>query len=29
MSVNGKMKSVETIPGMRGGKIKQNGGGVN
>jgi hypothetical protein len=25
--VNGKMISVETVPGMRGGGIKENGGG--
>jgi hypothetical protein len=27
MYVNGKMIPVETIPRMRGGKIKENGGG--
>jgi hypothetical protein len=27
MCVNGKMRPVETIPGMRGGEIKENGGG--
>jgi hypothetical protein len=28
MYVNGKMTSVETIPGIgRGGRIKENGGG--
>jgi hypothetical protein len=25
--VNGKMRPVETIPGMGGGLIKENGGG--
>jgi hypothetical protein len=25
--VNGKMRSVETIPGMKGGGIKENDGG--
>jgi hypothetical protein len=25
--VNGKMMPVETIPGMRGGALKENGGG--
>jgi hypothetical protein len=25
MYVNGKMRSVETIPGMGGGEIKENG----
>jgi hypothetical protein len=29
MYENGKMKPVETIPGMGGGEIKGNGGGVN
>jgi hypothetical protein len=29
MSVNGKMISVETVPGMGGGKLKENTGGVN
>jgi hypothetical protein len=29
MYVNGKMIPVETIPGMGGGRIKENGGGVN
>jgi hypothetical protein len=27
MYVNGKMRSVETIPGMRGRKIKENSAG--
>jgi hypothetical protein len=27
MCVNGKMRPVGTIPGMRGGGIKENGGG--
>jgi hypothetical protein len=27
MYVNGKMRPVETIPGMRGGRIKENDGG--
>jgi hypothetical protein len=27
MYVNGKMRPVETIPGMGGGRIKTNGGG--
>jgi hypothetical protein len=27
--VNGKMRPVETIPGMRGGRIKENDGGLN
>jgi hypothetical protein len=27
MYVNGKMISVETIPGMGGGEMKENGGG--
>jgi hypothetical protein len=27
MYVNGKMISVETVPGMQGGEIKENGGG--
>jgi hypothetical protein len=27
--VNGKMRPVETIPGVREGEIKKNGGGVN
>jgi hypothetical protein len=26
---NGKMKPVETIPGIGGGEIKENDGGVN
>jgi hypothetical protein len=26
---NGKMKPVETIPGLRGGGIKKNDGGMN
>jgi hypothetical protein len=26
MDVNGKMRPVETIPGIRGGRIKENGG---
>jgi hypothetical protein len=26
MYVNGKMEHVETIPGMRGEEIKENGG---
>jgi hypothetical protein len=26
MNVNGKMKAVETIPGMGGGRIKENDG---
>jgi hypothetical protein len=26
MHVNGKMGPVETIPGMGGGRIKENGG---
>jgi hypothetical protein len=25
--VNGKMRPVETIPGIGGGRIKENGGG--
>jgi hypothetical protein len=25
----GKMRAVDTIPGMGGGRIKENGGGVN
>jgi hypothetical protein len=29
MYVNGKMRPVETIPGMRGGEMKENDGGVN
>jgi hypothetical protein len=27
MCVNGKMRSIETIPGMGGGEIKENDGG--
>jgi hypothetical protein len=27
MYINGKMRPVETIPGMRGGVIKENDGG--
>jgi hypothetical protein len=27
MYVNGKMRSVETIPGMGGGEIKKSNGG--
>jgi hypothetical protein len=27
MYVNGKMRLVETVPGMVGGGIKENGGG--
>jgi hypothetical protein len=27
MYVNGKIISVETIPGMRKGRMKENGGG--
>jgi hypothetical protein len=27
MYVNGKMRPVETVPGMGGGGIKENGGG--
>jgi hypothetical protein len=27
MYVNGKMRPVETIPGMGGGEIKENDGG--
>jgi hypothetical protein len=27
MYVNGEMGPVETIPGMQGGEIKENGGG--
>jgi hypothetical protein len=27
MCVNGKMRPVETVPGMGGGEIKENGGG--
>jgi hypothetical protein len=27
MHENGKMRPVETIPGMRGGRIKENDGG--
>jgi hypothetical protein len=27
MCVNGKMRPVETISGMRGGRIKENDGG--
>jgi hypothetical protein len=29
MYVNGKMRPVETTPGMGGGEIKENDGGVN
>jgi hypothetical protein len=29
MYVNGKMRPVETVPGMRGEGIKENDGGVN
>jgi hypothetical protein len=29
MYENGKMRPVETIPGMGGGGIKENDGGVN
>jgi hypothetical protein len=29
MYINGKMRPVETIPGMGGGKIKENDEGVN
>jgi hypothetical protein len=29
MNVNGKMRPVETILGIRGEGIKENGGGVN
>jgi hypothetical protein len=29
MYENGKMRPVDTIPGMRGWGIKENGGGVN
>jgi hypothetical protein len=27
MYVNGKMRAVETIPGMEGGRVKENDGG--
>jgi hypothetical protein len=27
MYINGKMRPAETIPGMRGGRIKENDGG--
>jgi hypothetical protein len=27
MYENGKMRPVETVPGMRGGEIKENDGG--
>jgi hypothetical protein len=27
MYVNGKMRPVVTVPGMRGGRIKENDGG--
>jgi hypothetical protein len=27
MHVNGQMRPVETVPGMGGGEIKENGGG--
>jgi hypothetical protein len=29
MYVNGKIRSVETLPGMGGGGIKENDGGVH
>jgi hypothetical protein len=29
MYASGKMRPVETIPGMGGGRIKENDGGVN
>jgi hypothetical protein len=29
MYENGKMRPVETLPEMGGGRIKENGGGVN
>jgi hypothetical protein len=29
MYENGEMRPVETIPGVGGGRIKENGGGVN
>jgi hypothetical protein len=29
MYENGNVRPVETIPGMRGGEIKENAGGVN
>jgi hypothetical protein len=29
MYVNGKIRPVETIPGMEGGGIKENDGGMN
>jgi hypothetical protein len=29
MSENGKMKPIETIPGIGGRRIKENDGGVN
>jgi hypothetical protein len=29
MSVNGKMRPVETVPGIGGGGIKESGRGVN
>jgi hypothetical protein len=29
MYINGKMRSVETMPGMEGGGIKENDGWVN
>jgi hypothetical protein len=29
MYVNGKMRPVKTIPGMRGGRTMENDGGVN
>jgi hypothetical protein len=27
MCVNGKMRAVKTIPGMAGGRVKENDGG--
>jgi hypothetical protein len=27
--VNGKMIPIEAVPGMEGGRIRKNGGGVN
>jgi hypothetical protein len=29
MYVNAKMKPIETVPGIRGGEIKESSGGVN
>jgi hypothetical protein len=29
MYENGKMRLVETVPGIRGGRIKKNDGGMN